>query len=172
MNATKRVGAVLAAVGAAVAIGGGAASAATKPPPPPAPTYSYSQCQTTPGGAGQLCVTVDPAGVVNPNTTATVSGTVTCTPGFTWYGNVRVWQDAVGPAPKTDQIPVGSAQSPVTCTGSPQPYTVTTRTVGYHPGSARVITLVSMTGPAGLATVQVDTGDYQTVPATPGVTLI
>ena len=154
---------------AALALTGAGTAQAAKPPPPPPPTYSYAQCQTLSGG--QMCVTVDPAGTANPDTSVTVSGTVACPAGNTWYGNVRVWQDVSGPVAKTDQVLVGGPQTQFACSGAPQPWTATTRPIGYHPGSARVIAVFSTQGPAGLSTVQVDTGDYQTTPVTAGVAL-
>jgi hypothetical protein len=121
-----------------------------------------------------LCTTVHPEGTANADGSATVLVDVTCTSTAVdevYYGNVRVWQDAVGPTPHKDQILVGSSANPIPCDGTTDTYPITTRPLGYHPGSARVIAVFSAQGSGGLTTVQVDTGDYQTTPATPGVVL-
>jgi hypothetical protein len=133
---TRRVGAVLAAVGAAVAIGAGPAAAAVAP----------------------MTVTVNPAGTANPDGSATVSGTVTCPLGNTFYGYADVWQPVRTAQTAYGRGLFGDVRRQIACTGVPQPWQVTTtsRTAPFLPGPDDVRAVFATQGPAGLNTVARD----------------
>lgn len=106
-----------------------------------------------------LTVTVNPAGTANPDGSATVSGTATCPAGNTFYGYADVWQPV-----RTAQVArgrglYGDAAHQIPCTGTPQPWTVTTtanRVGTFVPGPADVRAVFATQGPAGLNTVARD----------------
>lgn len=101
-----------------------------------------------------LAVTVNPAGTANPDGSATVSGTVSCPVGNTWYGYADVWQPVRTASTAYGRGVFGTATSPVPCTGEPQPWTVTTtsRRGVFLAGPADVRAVFSTQGPAGLNT--------------------
>jgi hypothetical protein len=103
-----------------------------------------------------MTVTVDPAGTANPGNTATVSGTVTCPLGNTFYGYADVRQPGRVPNATTARGTFGDSAHPIACTGVPQPWTVTTTPASkpFVPGPAEVTAVFSTQGPAGLNTVQ------------------
>lgn len=102
-----------------------------------------------------LTVTVNPAGTANPDGSATVSGTVTCPAGNTFYGYADVWQPVRTAQTAYGRGLFGDVRHQVACTGSPQPWSVTTTShtgLPFAPGSADVRAVFSTQGPAGLNT--------------------
>ena len=106
-----------------------------------------------------MTVTVNPAGTANPDGSATVSGTVTCPVSNTFYGYADVWQPARTAYTARGRGVFGDVRHQIPCTGSPQPWTVTTtanRIGAFVPGPADVRAVFATQGPAGLNTVATD----------------
>lgn len=106
-----------------------------------------------------MTVTVNPAGTANPDGSATVSGTVTCPVGNTWYGYADVWQPARTAYTARGRGLFGTVREQIPCTGLPQPWTITTtanRVGVFTPGPADVRAVFATQGPVGLNTVARD----------------
>lgn len=115
------------------------------------PTAAYA-------ATAPMTVTVNPAGTANPDGSATVSGTVTCPAGNVVYGYADVWQPVRTASTAYGRGLFGTVTAPISCTGAPQPWRVTTisRRGVFVPGSADVRAVLSTQGPAGLNTVARD----------------